>query len=193
MSSKAVWRAEMLSRRAQIGPQKASELNVELSKNLQSFWSAAAYPEGSTWAAYRSFKWEANPSDAIAETQKRFRWIYPKVEGSNLCFFEPAESNAQWIKSSYDIWEPDPLTSTEVSIHDCVGVLIPGVVFDRKGHRVGYGKGFYDRTLAGFRGVKVGVGFSQQLIEENLPAEPHDVQMDFIVTDKEILKVHKTK
>src|SRR5687767_4765682 len=105
MSSKAVWRAQILQRRTQIGPQKATELNVELSNNLRSFWAQAAQlagknPEalkGSVWAAYRSFKWEANPSEAIAETVGNLRWVYPRVVGKHLQFLEPAQKDAAWV------------------------------------------------------------------------------------------------
>jgi len=66
-------------------------------------------------------------------------------------------------------------------------VLVPLVAFDRTGHRIGYGGGFYDRTLARLRrdsGVMaVGVAFDMQEIE-TVPASPHDVILDRILTDR---------
>lgn len=59
--------------------------------------------------------------------------------------------------------------------------LAPGVGFDHAGHRLGRGKGFYDRLLAQATGVKCGIGFDEQLIAA-LPVEPHDVKLDCIVT-----------
>ena len=59
--------------------------------------------------------------------------------------------------------------------------LVPGVGFDRSGHRLGRGQGYYDRLLAHFSGVKCGVGFDCQVVEE-IPAEPHDVRLHCILT-----------
>ncbi len=60
-------------------------------------------------------------------------------------------------------------------------VLVPGVAFDLQGHRLGRGKGYYDRLLADVRGVKCGVAFDEQMVDA-VPAGPHDVQVDCIVT-----------
>ena len=60
-------------------------------------------------------------------------------------------------------------------------VLVPGVAFDGHGHRLGRGKGFYDRILSAASGVKCGVAYDFQLLEE-IPTAPHDVPVNFIVT-----------
>jgi 5-formyltetrahydrofolate cyclo-ligase len=62
------------------------------------------------------------------------------------------------------------------------------IAYDRTGHRLGYGAGYYDRFLAGKIGVrKIGVAFSCQEVEE-IPADANDVGMDVIVTEKGILR-----
>jgi 5-formyltetrahydrofolate cyclo-ligase len=63
--------------------------------------------------------------------------------------------------------------------HDLI--LVPGVAFDWHGHRLGRGKGFYDRLLAGTRGVKCGIAFDEQMVDD-VPAGPSDVRMNFILT-----------
>jgi 5-formyltetrahydrofolate cyclo-ligase len=60
-------------------------------------------------------------------------------------------------------------------------ILVPGVAFDWHGQRLGRGKGFYDRLLAGTRGVKCGIAFDEQMVNE-VPAGPSDVHMNFILT-----------
>jgi len=64
--------------------------------------------------------------------------------------------------------------------------VVPGVAFDREGGRVGYGRGFYDRLLAGARpGVlRVGLAFEAQLAGQRLPAEAHDVPLDLVLTER---------
>ena len=69
----------------------------------------------------------------------------------------------------------------EIPLADLDLILVPGVAFDLSGHRLGRGKGFYDRLLANVRGVKCGVAFDQQ-ITKIIPAETHDVRMNFILT-----------
>jgi 5-formyltetrahydrofolate cyclo-ligase len=59
--------------------------------------------------------------------------------------------------------------------------LVPGLGFDARGHRLGRGKGHYDRLLAGFTGMKIGVAFDFQIMAD-VPREPHDVALDAVVT-----------
>lgn len=59
--------------------------------------------------------------------------------------------------------------------------LVPGLGFDARGHRLGRGKGYYDRLLAGFSGRKIGVAFDLQIVPE-VPREPHDIALDAVVT-----------
>jgi len=65
-------------------------------------------------------------------------------------------------------------------------ILIPGLAFTERGERLGRGKGFYDKYLSHYHGIKIGVCFSEQL-EDRLPTEKHDVTLDYIVTDKKII------
>lgn len=66
-------------------------------------------------------------------------------------------------------------------------ILIPGLGFSQNGNRVGKGKGFYDKYLSNYRGVKIGVCFSVQLTDL-VPTEEHDIPMDFIVTEEKVFK-----
>ncbi len=75
-------------------------------------------------------------------------------------------------------------------------ILVPGVAFDKSGGRLGRGKGYYDRYLEKIestlkrRVIKIGICFSQQLIEL-VKLEDHDQVMDFIVTDEGMTKVNQ--
>ena len=69
--------------------------------------------------------------------------------------------------------------------------LIPGVAFDQFGRRLGKGKGFYDRVLVPFKGLKIGVCFDEQMVEPSLiPMEPHDIHMDWILTPSMLMEVN---
>lgn len=84
------------------------------------------------------------------------------------------------------IQTPDPATAPEV-VPDVL--LVPLLAFDAAGHRLGYGAGHYDRTIAGMkkRPLCIGVGYHFQKID-SLPYDAHDQKLDIAVTDKEIIR-----
>lgn len=68
-------------------------------------------------------------------------------------------------------------------------VILPGLLFDRNGNRLGYGGGYYDRFLAGKapQALRLGLAFSCQLVF-SIPAQNHDMRLDLLVTEKEVLR-----
>jgi 5-formyltetrahydrofolate cyclo-ligase len=68
--------------------------------------------------------------------------------------------------------------------------LAPGLGFDVSGRRLGRGQGYYDRLLAGIAGAKCGVAFDEQVVG-HLPAQGHDVSMNFILTPTRWLEVSR--
>ncbi len=69
-------------------------------------------------------------------------------------------------------------------------LLIPGLAFDEQGFRLGRGGGYYDRLLAGFNGVKIGIVYSCSYNGE-LPRLDHDKPVDYIVTEKACFKINR--
>jgi 5-formyltetrahydrofolate cyclo-ligase len=70
-------------------------------------------------------------------------------------------------------------------------LFVPLAAFDRRGHRIGYGAGHYDRTLAMLRSRRrtIAVGIAYSVCElEAIPAEPHDEALDYILTETELVK-----
>ncbi|MCB0394215.1 MAG: 5-formyltetrahydrofolate cyclo-ligase [Bdellovibrionales bacterium] len=137
-----------------------------------------------TWASYRSIHCEPDVS-SLSGSCPQIRWVYPKVDGDRLKFY--TNKLDQWQINSFGSEEPLEQES-EVSLDTLEGFLIPGMAFDRRGYRLGYGKGFYDQTLKGARGTKIGVTYSPFFFDE-LPNENHDVPMDEVATDLEWVRV----
>ncbi len=80
--------------------------------------------------------------------------------------------------------------SPEIGLEGLELILVPGLAFDLSGNRLGYGKGFYDRLLKGVRaGVPVVGVAPSQLIVPALPAEPHDVRMTHLLSEKGVAVV----
>lgn len=65
--------------------------------------------------------------------------------------------------------------------------LVPGIGFDRAGNRLGRGRGYYDRLLAGSRGCRIGVAHACALVRA-LPATVHDMRMNLVVTDRGVTR-----
>lgn len=141
------------------------------------------------WATYRAQKSEANPT--AVESKVNISWCYPVVEGETLSFY--ANENQEWTLNQYKIEEPlinDQHKSKKIELSQIEGVLLPGLAFDLKGQRLGYGKAYYDKTLKNYSGIKVGVAYSIQ-ITESLPSSELDVPVDVIVTEKAIFRINK--
>lgn len=88
---------------------------------------------------------------------------------------------------SYGILEPRGEYIKEVPFEDIDVAVVPGVLFDTKCHRIGYGGGYFDRLLKRLTAIKIGLAFDTQIIEA-IPWEKHDVPMNKIITDKRIIK-----
>ncbi len=88
-------------------------------------------------------------------------------------------------RGAYGIYEPSVIKHAH--IEDADAVLVPGLAFDRHGGRMGFGKGYYDRLLENCKCVKIGLCYDFQILSE-IPSEPHDIRMDYIITENEIIK-----
>jgi len=93
------------------------------------------------------------------------------------------------ISGQFGIREPAP-GCISLPLDDLDLVLVPGVAFDDTGHRLGRGKGFYDRLLHNFKGMKAGIAFDEQVVE-TVPVEKTDVVMDYLVTPTRRIEIRK--
>ena len=107
------------------------------------------------------------------------------------CQITDLENGIQY--GAYNIREPKPDCSPEINIKDIDVVIVPAVAYDINGFRLGYGGGFYDRFLENIRedAVTIGVAFDLQIFNE-VPKEPHDAQLDYIITESRIIMPNKS-
>ena len=80
---------------------------------------------------------------------------------------------------------PEPASDHVIKGDDLDVIIVPGQAFDTSGQRIGRGQGHYDALLSGFKGLKVGLAFDFQVFA-TLPAESHDIPMDYLVTSDRI-------
>jgi len=104
----------------------------------------------------------------------------------------PKDRSMQFYKiNSFDeterayknILEPIPERTELVEKEQIDVMIVPGVVFDRHGYRIGFGGGYYDRYLVGFKGMRISLAFEEQLLNE-IPRESHDLPVHILITDK---------
>ncbi|MCH5211123.1 MAG: 5-formyltetrahydrofolate cyclo-ligase [Oscillospiraceae bacterium] len=107
------------------------------------------------------------------------------TETNTLSLFQ-IESIEDLHKGAYGI--PEPSKSKPVSEEDIDVILVPGLAFDKKGGRMGFGKGYYDRLLAKSRAMRIGLCYDFQLMD-SIPTEEHDINMNYIITEKNLQKV----
>ncbi len=135
---------------------------------------------------YHSLPDELQTIAFLKKWGSRKKFFLPRVNGVNLDILPYDQSRLEL--GSFQIEEPtgDDLTDpAEIEL-----IIVPAVAFDRNGNRLGRGKGFYDRLLQTTRATKIGVGYDFQLFEE-IPAEPHDVPMDMVITQRHYIRISK--
>jgi 5-formyltetrahydrofolate cyclo-ligase len=106
----------------------------------------------------------------------------PCFDGDNQAYRPRRVTNlhVEILSGQFGIREPSA-ACVEIPLKDLEVAFVPGVAFDPSGHRLGRGKGFYDRMLENFTGKKVGIAFDEQMVDA-IPAEKNDVRMDLIMT-----------
>lgn len=113
--------------------------------------------------------------------------LFPRVAGESIEFVEVEE----WSALRPGRWGiPEPPAGRVAPVDEIDAVIVPAVAFDEKGYRLGFGGGYYDRTLAGFRGLKIGVAYDFQILKE-LPYSPGDLRCDGIFSNRRVIRVSR--
>lgn len=105
---------------------------------------------------------------------------FPKTK--EMVFYEYTPET-KMTSSYFGLLEPDPLESTVVHKEAIDLIIVPGVCFDQRGYRIGFGGGYYDRYLADYHGVTIALCLSLQQTR-HIPVEAHDIPVSMIVSEK---------
>lgn len=135
------------------------------------------HPTLHTIAAFSPLPGEVDLKRCIA-SHPQVRWVFPRIDGDHLSFHEGANLSP----GRFGILEPHP-TSPEIPLLEIDTFVCPGLAFSPSGHRLGRGRGFYDRLLTQIRpgALKIGICFPEQIVPDTFP-EPHDVVMDLVIS-----------
>ncbi|MDQ0231983.1 5-formyltetrahydrofolate cyclo-ligase [Metabacillus malikii] len=142
-----------------------------------------------TIATTISFGKEVDTTDIIKKAWKENKQVaVPKcIPGSHTMEFRLINSFGQIEPGYHNISEPVQDETRAISRSEIDLMVVPGVCFDRRGYRVGYGGGYYDRYLRNFNHHVVALAFSIQVVE-TVPFEEHDVPVPYIITEEKIIK-----
>lgn len=171
--------------RRQIGEKKSAMTADEIERRsailAERLFATAQYRRAGAVYAYLSFNQEVRTRPIIEHAWASGKRVaVPKVVGDEMTFI--------WLERFDDLavsgfGVPEPAGDGPVAADESALVLMPGLVFDPQGHRVGYGGGYYDRYLARHPGhVKVALCFDFQLIGHIEP-DPHDIPADLVIID----------
>lgn len=139
------------------------------------------------------FYWAKESELDLAPLVKRYPekdWYLPRIgEGYSMQFYRYCVGD-ELERNQYGIAQPFDSAPILAELDQIDLVLIPGLAFDRWGHRIGHGKGYYDRFVAAWRHKQpsfsaklVGVALDHLLFSVPLPTEPHDAPLTHLVTE----------
>lgn len=186
-NDRAALRRHFLHLRRAMAPEEWQARNAQLLHHLGRWWArwrSAQEPRGDDHPCWVGLYWpmKGEPDVRPLFTSWRWRALPAAVASHSPLHFRPWIEGAAMIEDLYGIPTPECAATVRPEV-----VIVPLVAFDERGFRLGYGGGFYDRTIAawrdeGWRGVAVGVGFSFARVADLKP-QPHDVPMTVVVSD----------
>lgn len=151
---------------------------------------------------YALAEWEAASTIALTVSSPievdtwqiiRFAWLSGKTVYVPKCFpdtkkmdFYPLTNFADLEMVYAGLFEPTPHQTKAIKKEKIDLLIVPGLVFNRAGYRIGFGGGYYDRFLTDFKGQTISLAFSFQL-SRSIPVEAFDLPVQKIVTEQEII------
>ena len=148
---------------------------------MQRVEQSDAFRQASVVLLYWSMADEVQTHRFVERWYRQKTLLLPCVDGDDLRLRPYTGPDCLVAGEQFGIGEP---TGPEWNDLEAVElIVVPGVAFDKEGHRMGRGRGFYDRLLKSTpRAVKIGVAYGFQMLDA-VPVEPHDVNMNLVIHD----------
>jgi len=172
----------------QQGKQKLEELAKHKGKKRKKeqqittlLFHSKLWKEAQTIGMVRSQSFELNTEPIMKKALSQGKKVVvPKTLPERQLNFYEVDENTTYQLSDFGIEEP--LNNLVTAKNDIDLILVPGLIFSKKGYRIGFGKGYYDRFLEDFSGKTCGLAFSEQL-NDDWKAEAFDQAVMRIYTD----------
>lgn len=179
-ASKNALREAYLQAESSLTPRRRARLDGEL---LRNFLAHPAYRKAGTLLAYLPFREEFDTRPLLARALRDGKRVaLPRHVGGGESLEYVLIGSLDGAEAAVRRGDAQPLLASREELEKSI-CLVPGLVFDGSGHRVGYGAGYYDNFLASFPGKKVGLVRSMQISSNPLPTDEHDVAVDLLVSE----------
>ena len=184
---KKIIRGQAVTRRDALSPEKRSEKDVYI---RQKIFRLPEFNAARSILLYVSFRSEVETYTIISESlMKEKTVIVPRVNPvEKVLLLYHLRKISELEKGYMGIPEPRLGPDRRVTLNDVDLVIAPGTAFDRTGKRLGYGGGYYDKLLSGKHHIPIiALAYSEQIFDM-IPAEDHDIRVDIIVTEHEVIR-----
>lgn len=179
-------REERLAAREVLSEQERSVLDDRITQKLL---ATSEYAEATTVLTYVSVSSEVSTRMFIESALRDGKTVaVPRCLPGHCLEFVAITSLDQLIAAPFGLLEPPKelpaLTEEQMDASICI---VPALLVDAKGYRLGYGAGFYDRFLSTYPGKKICLVYQQNLSREMLPHTTFDVAVDVVITESDVL------
>jgi len=182
-------RKETIEKRDRIPPEVRAIKDREIMERLITY---KPFVDAEAVMLFASFRTEVDTFPIIEKAlQEGKKVALPRVNKSEgMLELYYIESIEQLEPGYMKIKEPVPAPERIALAEDMEIIVLPGVAFDEKGGRIGYGGGYYDRLLDSLKKVPllIAVAYEEQIVDE-IPVEQHDKRVQIIITEKRIIEV----
>ncbi len=179
---------QLLKSFSEVTKQKKS---LGVSKNISKFLDEVLpkeFPNYSSSLIIGGFAPMVDEVNWMLDLKDSRRLAFPSTNDSGeMIFLESRYEDLVELREFGVVIKSPPPGSKEV-MPDLL--IIPGLAFGKTGERLGRGKGFYDKFLEKYNGLKIGICTSEQLLDE-IPTEPHDIKMDGVIMENQILRFNR--
>lgn len=183
---KHLLRKKLIEKRKSLSKEQVFEKSERIQQRL---FNLDEFKNSSTILFYVSYDNEVFTHNMIKESiSLRKKVIVPiSVIKDRTLLLSRLERFQNLQVGSYGILEPRPDTIKKTPIDKIDIMIVPGVGFDRSGHRIGHGKGYYDNLLKISKNhLHIGLAFECQIVDQ-IPIESHDLPVKRIITEKRII------
>lgn len=178
----------ILARRHSLTKKEVREKSQKIKKLL---FNLKEFQKAQTIMFYVSFKSEVDTNQMIQETLNLGKKVVVPVVNKKFKLQAAILTNFKkdLVPGAFGLLEPKPEKRRLISPGKINLVIVPGVVFDKCGNRIGFGKGYYDRFLKKMKkqAKLIGLAFEFQ-VKTKIPCRPYDVKLDKIVTEKKVYR-----
>ena len=178
---KSYIRKAILEKRSKVSVKEVKSLSQKIRTSL---FSLKEYKSAKAVMFYVSFNKEVSTREMIKEALKTKTVIVPKCVKNEIAPYA-IKSIEELKKGTLGILEPKTKNIFPKEKIDLI--IVPGIAFDKRGFRIGYGKGYYDRFLKNLKAKKIALAFEFQVIKK-VPENEKDVPVDMVVTEKRIVE-----